>query len=125
MNHLAFHLHLHAEAQVTDCGNARFVDITQWQMQQQALHIVNTKPLQAGQHRLADTLQFGQPGQGALTFDMHNRIGFHQRVFGQRSYADCGARRIRLNEIFRHDAVHPRKMREIGKENIEFDYIGQ
>ena len=48
VHHFAFHLCLHAETQIADRGDARFVDITQWQMQQQALHVVDTEPLQAG-----------------------------------------------------------------------------
>ena len=48
VHHLAFHLRLHAETQVADRDDARFVDITQWQMQQQTLNVVNTESLQAG-----------------------------------------------------------------------------
>src|SRR5690606_32052260 len=74
MDDLALDLDLHSRPQVTNCSDMRLVDVTQRQMEQQALYIMDAEPPQAGKNRLADALEFGQPGQGALAFDMHDRV---------------------------------------------------
>ena len=60
VDNLAFHLRRVAGTQVTDGGNACFVDIAQRQMQQQPLHIDNAQLLQPRLQRLTELLAIGE-----------------------------------------------------------------
>ena len=91
--------------QITDRRDARLIDITQGQVQQEFERRGNTKLFQPGQHGLGGALEVSQWLQGQLAFADHHRIGFHQRTPGKRCDTHRGARRIGLAEIFGHDGV--------------------